>query len=79
MTSIQAQRYDLALRDWKKGKFVLDGMLGKQKGTSTVQEKRVYEKVWKSAEGIMSGMKKDLILLLKDPMRSVEDQEKTIT
>lgn len=42
------------------------------------QQKRVFDKVWHSVEGIMDDMRTKLDEGLKDPNKSVEDQEKVI-
>jgi exocyst complex component 2 len=42
------------------------------------QQKRVFEKVWKSVEGIIDDLKDKLHAMLQDPSRTVEEQERTI-
>ncbi|KZP15940.1 hypothetical protein FIBSPDRAFT_1047870 [Athelia psychrophila] len=87
--SIEAGRYDAAMRDYKKGKFLLDsrpGQLlpigstkeGKASAAAEQQQKRILEKVWANVEKAMGEMRNMLLSQLKDPTRSVEEQEKTI-
>ncbi|KAF7972154.1 hypothetical protein HWV62_18804 [Athelia sp. TMB] len=87
--SIEAGRYDAAMRDYKKGKFLLDsrpGQLlpigttkdGKASASAEQQQKRILEKVWANVEKAMGEMRNMLLSQLKDPTRSVEEQEKTI-
>ncbi|RSH82118.1 hypothetical protein EHS25_006051 [Saitozyma podzolica] len=85
MDSINAGKYDQALRDYKKGLFLktsktgqfIPGMTAKTP-EQKAQQKRVFDKVWTSVEKIMGEMRTKLDEGLKDPTRSVEDQEKTI-
>ncbi|KAK4688269.1 exocyst complex component 2, partial [Tremellales sp. Uapishka_1] len=74
--SINSGRYDQALRDYKKGSFLQGSSLP---GTPA-QQKRVFEKVWKSVDRIMSDLRVKLDGALKDPyhQRSAEEQDKTI-
>lgn len=85
MESIEAGRYDAALRDYKKGKYLLEsrpGQLlpsGASNGVSTeLQQKRIFDKVWGAVEKVMDQMKTSLTTRLKDPSRSLEEHEKTI-
>ncbi|KAG5654577.1 hypothetical protein H0H81_000102 [Sphagnurus paluster] len=89
MESVEAGRYDVALRDYKKGKLLLEsrpGQLlpsgapkeGQSFGSADQQHRRILEKVWASTEKAMGEMKSVLLAQLKDPTRTLEDQEKTI-
>lgn len=90
MTQWDAQgRYDAAMRDYKKGKFLLEsrpGQLlpigtskdGKASASAEQQQKRILEKVWSTVEKAMGEMRLGMLGMLKDPGRSVEEQEKTI-
>ncbi|EIN08849.1 hypothetical protein PUNSTDRAFT_143551 [Punctularia strigosozonata HHB-11173 SS5] len=82
-------KYDAALRDYKKGKFMLEsrpGQLlpigakkdGQNKASAEQQQKRILDKVWGAVEKPMSEMRSMLYAKLRDPKRSVEEQEKTI-
>jgi exocyst complex component 2 len=42
------------------------------------QQRRIIDKVWSMVEKIVGEMRSNLLALLRDPRRSVEDQEKTI-
>ncbi|CAA7268400.1 unnamed protein product [Cyclocybe aegerita] len=89
MESTDAGRYELALRDYKKGKYLLENRPGqllpigptKDEPTSVAaqqRQKRVLNKVWTSVEKAMAEMRKVLVKQLEDGTRSVEEQEKTI-
>ncbi|KAF8189841.1 exocyst complex component Sec5-domain-containing protein [Mycena galopus ATCC 62051] len=87
--SIQAGRYEVAMRDYKKGKFLLEsrpGQLlpigntkdGEMSAAAEQQQKRILDKVWGSVEKAMGEMRNVLVSQLQDPRRSVEEQEKTL-
>ncbi|KAH8101822.1 exocyst complex component Sec5-domain-containing protein [Cristinia sonorae] len=87
--SIQVGRYDAAMRDYKKGKFLLEsrpgqllpiGNLKDGQGSSTTaqQQKRILDKVWATVEKVMSEMRNDLLSKLQEHSRSVEEQERTL-
>lgn len=84
--SIEAGRYEAALRQYNKGKFLLDsrpGQLlpieaGANTGSSTAQQKRILDKVWVNVEKVMGEMKALLLARLQDPGRSVEEMERGI-
>jgi exocyst complex component 2 len=81
-------RYDAAIRDYKKGKFLLESRpgqllpIGTKDGQTSAaeeqQQKRILDRVWSSVEKAMSEMKNMINSQLQDPTRSVEEQEKTI-
>jgi exocyst complex component 2 len=80
------------MRDYKKGKFLLEskpGQLlplpsatgsGSQSTASTTseQQKRIFDKVWNAVEKVMEDMRVTLLAQLKEPSRTVDEQEKTI-
>lgn len=89
--SIRIERYDIALRDYKKGKYLMECRPGQllsmgsnantENGGGKVlqtQQKRIFEKVWDAVEMTMMELQKKLVELLKESKRKVEDQEKTI-
>ncbi|KAI0340406.1 hypothetical protein BDW22DRAFT_1360370 [Trametopsis cervina] len=89
MEAIEAGRYDAALRDYKKGKFLLEsrpGQLvpigtakeGQRSAAAEQQQKRILDKVWSMVERVMGEMRKQLNAKLEEPSRSVEEQEKTL-
>ncbi|KAK6906719.1 hypothetical protein I203_100706 [Kwoniella mangroviensis CBS 8507] len=79
MESINAGKYDQALRDYKKGTFLQSSrQLIPGVNASKEQQKRIFDKVWKSVEDIMSDMRSRLDAGLKDPTKGVEEQERTI-
>ena len=89
--SVEMGRYDVALRDYKKGKYLLDSRPGQllAVGSATqpesaggarndIQQKRVFAKVWDAVEVTMKDMQSRLTAQLREPRRSVEEQERTI-
>ncbi|TFK41615.1 exocyst complex component Sec5-domain-containing protein [Crucibulum laeve] len=87
--SIEAGRYEVAMRDYKKGKYLLESRPGQllpigniKDGATSIaaeqQQKRVLEKVWGSVEKAMGEMRNVLYSQLQDPTRTVEEQEKTL-
>lgn len=84
--SIEAGRYEAALRQYNKGKFLLDSRPGQllpieaggNTGSSTAQQKRILDKVWVNVEKVMGEMKALLLARLQDPGRSVEEMERGI-
>ena len=77
-------RYDVALRDYKKGKFLLETRpaqllpVAVKTASQKEQQRRIIDKVWGMVERIVGEMRGTLMGLLRDPRRSVEEQEKTI-
>ena len=77
-------KYDAALRDYKKGKFLLESRpgqlvpLGRASEGGAAQQKRILDKVWSTVERAMGALRTALLDQLKDPGRSFEDHEKTI-
>lgn len=92
--SIEAGKYETALRDYEKGKYLLEnrpaqllafntGQAGDpraQQGTERErqQQQRVFRKVWDAVEETMKGMERKLFASLREPKRPVEEHEKTI-
>lgn len=82
-------RYEAALRDYKKGKFMLEsrpGQLvpigstkdGQRSAAAEQQQKRILDKVWSMVERVMGEMRDQLSAKLLEPSRSVEEQEKIL-
>lgn len=82
-------RYEVAIRDYKKGKFLLEsrpGQLlpignnkdGQGSASAEQQQKRILDKVWASVEKAVGEMRNVLQAQLQDPTRTIEEQEKTI-
>ncbi|KAL4245502.1 Exocyst complex component SEC5, partial [Abortiporus biennis] len=86
--SLEAGRYEAAMRDYKKGKFLLarPGQIipigstkdGQGSLSAEQQQKRILDKVWSTVERVMGEMRSDLLAKLQDPHRSVDEQEKTL-
>ena len=93
--SVEAKRYDAALRDYEKGKYLLENRPGQLLAFNTTagqagdpraqgtekqrqQQQRVFRKVWDAVEETMKDMEAKLFAALREPKRSVQDQEKTI-
>jgi exocyst complex component 2 len=79
------------LRDYKKGKYILENRPGQllpiassKDGTSSAsvvvqqQQMRILNRVWANVEKAMEELKNVLISQLQDPNRSVEEQEKAL-
>ncbi|KAJ3007253.1 hypothetical protein NUW54_g3617 [Trametes sanguinea] len=86
---IEAGRFEAAMRDYKKGKLLLETRPnqllpvgttkdGQPSGSAQQQQKRILDKVWATVERVMSQMRNELLAKLQEPTRSVEEQEKTI-
>ena len=82
--SVESGRYDMALRDYKKGKYLLDSRPGQLLAVGSakppesaggargdVQQKRVFAKVWDAVEATMKDMQSRLTAQLREPRRSV--------
>lgn len=89
--SVESGRYDMALRDYKKGKYLLDSRPGQLLAVGSaqppesaggargdVQQKRVFAKVWDAVEATMKDMQSRLTAQLREPRRNVDEQERTI-
>jgi len=79
----------MALRDYKKGKYLLENRpgqllpIGSTKDVNASkaaeqQQKRILDKVWASVEKAMGEMRNVLVAQLQDTTRSVDEQEKTL-
>ncbi|WFD31661.1 Exocyst complex component S5 [Malassezia sp. CBS 17886] len=86
---VSAGNYDAALRDYKKGRFLLESRPGQLLPTDTsagapsvehqaAQQRSIFAKVWDAVEEILVEMQHCLLAHLRDPSRSVEEQEKCI-
>ncbi|KAJ7599226.1 exocyst complex component sec5 [Mycena floridula] len=86
---IEMGRYEVAMRDYKKGKSLLEnrpGQLipigttkdGQPSPAAEQQQKRILDKVWSNVEKAMGEMRNVLHSQLQDPSRSIEEHEKTI-
>ena len=79
----------MALRDYKKGKYLLENRPGQllpigstkdvvASKAAEQQQQRILEKVWKNIEKAMGEMKNVLLAQLQDSNKTVEEQEKTL-
>jgi len=88
---VEAGNYEAALRDYKKGRYLLEsrpGQLlpiqtdnnasGKPTETQLAQQQRIFARVWDAVEEIMYRMQSQLLDILRDSKRSVDEQEKCI-
>ncbi|KAG1452616.1 hypothetical protein G6F56_007769 [Rhizopus delemar] len=89
LESIKQTKYEAAIRDYKKGKYlyqVLKGDLDSTDMSDTDQKEnritdlhlKVFDKVWAEVGKIVSELQNVLLRMLADPWRSMEEQEKTI-
>ncbi|OJA13320.1 hypothetical protein AZE42_08619 [Rhizopogon vesiculosus] len=83
--SIEAGRYEAAMRQYNKGKFMLDSRPGQLlpveaggNAGSMARQKRILDKVWANVEKVMGEMKALLLARLQEPGRSVEEMERAI-
>ena len=90
--NVAAGRYEAALRDYLKGKYLLESRPGQllplQPIDSTTgphiseaqlaQQQRIFKKVWDAVESIMQEMRQKMLAHLRDAQRSVEEQEHII-
>ncbi|KDN40191.1 hypothetical protein RSAG8_08254, partial [Rhizoctonia solani AG-8 WAC10335] len=87
---INAGRYDAALRDYKKGQFLIEGRLSTLFGLSgaasssngssatDAQQRRIADRVWAAVEKVMGDMRAALMARLQDGEASVDEHEKTL-
>lgn len=75
------------MRDYKKGKFMLESRpeqllpVGNASGKDSVipeQQKRILDKVWSTVEKVMAEMRNLLLVQLHDTSRTADEHEKTI-
>jgi exocyst complex component 2 len=89
LSDYEQGRYEAVLRDYKKGKFMMESRAGqllpisapKDSQSAIIaerQQKRILDKVWGTVEKAMGEMRTLLVNQLQEPGRPVEDQEKTI-
>jgi exocyst complex component 2 len=78
-------RFDTALREYKKGKYLLETRpaqllpgVSVKNPKQREQQRRIVDKVWGMCEKVIGEMRVSLGTLLKDPTRPVEEQEKII-
>ncbi|WFD44008.1 Exocyst complex component S5 [Malassezia psittaci] len=88
--NIQQGHYEAALRDYKKGKYLLETrpnqLLPVHESSSnapnselqTMQQRQIFSKVWDAVEDAMYAMQKRLLLQLRESQHNVDDQEKCI-
>ncbi|KZS97149.1 hypothetical protein SISNIDRAFT_406460 [Sistotremastrum niveocremeum HHB9708] len=82
--NVDAGKYDAALRDYSKGKFLLETKPGQllsatgEAKKNDEQQKRILDKVWQQVERVMTSMRTTLLDKLADGTRAVEEQERTI-
>jgi exocyst complex component 2 len=77
------------MRDYRKGKFLLDsrpGQLlpvgaakeGQDFAMGEQQQKRILDKVWATVDKVMGELRNLLLAQLQDPNRNIDEHEKTI-
>ena len=81
--SIERQEYDVAVRDFKKGKYLISSSKGSKSNAETdallpVTHLRTFETVWKEVELIADDLRNALFKQLTAPSQSLEMQEKII-
>ncbi|KAI9483131.1 MAG: exocyst complex component Sec5-domain-containing protein [Benjaminiella poitrasii] len=92
LESIKQNKYEAAIRDYKKGKYLYQilkgesdttdkapGLIDMEKETGLTElHHKVFDKVWKEVNKIVNELQNILLKMLADPWRSMDDQEKTI-
>ncbi|GAA5808629.1 hypothetical protein MFLAVUS_002021 [Mucor flavus] len=89
LESIKQTKYEAAIRDYKKGKYLYQALQGNSTDRSTglpeIEEtgitdlhRKVFDKVWIEVNKIVIELQNVLLRMLADPWRSMDDQEKTI-
>ncbi|KAI8356677.1 exocyst complex component Sec5-domain-containing protein [Blakeslea trispora] len=89
LESIKQTKYEAAIRDYKKGKYLYQVLKGNLDATDTLPEMdqetgmtdlhhKVFDKVWAEVSKIVIELQNVLLRMLTDPWRSMDDQEKTI-
>lgn len=85
-------KYEAAIRDYKKGKYLYQALKGdldstdRSTGLSEMEKetgitdlhRKVFDKVWIEVSKIVIELQNVLLRMLADPWRSMDDQEKTI-
>ena len=85
--SVEAGNYEVALRDYLKGKYLLENRPGQilpiqnesnepPTESQLAQQRRIFARVWDAVDDIMYDMQGKLVDILREPHRSVEEQEK---
>ncbi|KAI7877332.1 exocyst complex component Sec5-domain-containing protein [Mucor mucedo] len=92
LESIKQAKYEAAIRDYKKGKYLYQALKGdldstdRSTGLSEMEKetgitdlhRKVFDKVWIEVSKIVIELQNVLLRMLADPWRSMDDQEKTI-
>ncbi|KAG1118304.1 hypothetical protein G6F42_013231 [Rhizopus arrhizus] len=92
LESIKQTKYEAAIRDYKKGKYLYQVLKGdldstdRSTGLSDMEKdtgitdlhRKVFDKVWTEVSKIVIELQNVLLRMLADPWRSMDDQEKTI-
>ncbi|KAI9033578.1 exocyst complex component Sec5-domain-containing protein [Phycomyces nitens] len=92
LESIKQSKYDTAIRDYKRGKYLYQSLNGDENiGDEVVSamsntelfgmtdmHRKVFEKVWAEVNKIVVELQSVLLKMLADPWRSMDEQEKTI-
>lgn len=92
LESIKQMKYEAAIRDYKKGKYLYQALKGdldpadRSTGLSDMEKEtgitdlhhKVFDKVWAEVSKIVIELQNVLLRMLADPWRSMDDQEKTI-
>ena len=85
--NVEAGNYEAALRDYLKGKYLLENRPGQilpiqnesnepPTESQLSQQRRIFARVWDAVDEIMYDMQGKLVDILREAHRSVEEQEK---
>ncbi|KAI7871922.1 exocyst complex component Sec5-domain-containing protein [Spinellus fusiger] len=84
LESIKQNKYETAIRDYKRGKYLYQTLKEEEDGNATNEtlgtntHQKVFDKVWIQVTKIVTELQNVLLKMLADPWRSMEEQEKTI-
>jgi exocyst complex component 2 len=86
LESIKQTKYEAAIRDYKKGKYLYQILKGDVTDNDDLDHdsgitdlhRKVFDKVWAEVTKIVTELQNILLRMLADPWRSMDDQEKTI-
>ncbi|RKP26972.1 exocyst complex component Sec5-domain-containing protein, partial [Syncephalis pseudoplumigaleata] len=84
------RKYDLAVRNYKKGKHLMRALIGKGSSTESGEsseeditsipeaQRRLFGRIWAAAEQVVTGIREDLMKQLEEAWHPLEQQEKNI-
>ena len=77
--SISKGDHDIAVRDYKKGKYIIQKTKAETQTKSLVINSKIFEKVWEAVETIAESFREQLFNNLTSQTLTNEELERTIT